>query len=142
MYDLQTSFYKQEAANWTYGIPLDASNSSSIARAGKCSYHAFEIVADWTLMCYKDWAMFAAAATTDTAVRDAMINQVYAYASANLDTWPFPVIYSQSNASQISGASRFVLSFSGQIIPDKYCQPLYWRSLCASGTLVSLPVLH
>lgn len=52
--------------------------------------------------------MFAAAATTETSVRDAMVDQIYAYASANLDTWPFPAVYSQNNASQIGGASRYV----------------------------------
>ncbi|KAL5508747.1 hypothetical protein ACEPAG_4726 [Sanghuangporus baumii] len=84
VYSLQTSFYKQQTSLWKYGIPLDNSNVSSITRS--------------------DWMMFAASSAFDTTVRDAMISQVWEYASANSDqNLPFPISYHPDSGSWIAG---------------------------------------
>ncbi|KAL5533549.1 hypothetical protein ACEPAG_9 [Sanghuangporus baumii] len=84
VYSLQTSFYKQQTSLWKYGIPLDSSNASSITRS--------------------DWMLFAASSASDTTVRDAMISQVWEYASVNSNqNLPFPISYYPNNGSWVSG---------------------------------------
>ncbi|KAL5508744.1 hypothetical protein ACEPAG_4723 [Sanghuangporus baumii] len=84
VYSLQTSFYKQQTSLWKYGIPLDSSNASSITRS--------------------DWMLFAASSASDTTVRDAMISQVWEYASVNSNqNLPFPISYHPDSGSGVTG---------------------------------------
>ncbi|EJC98586.1 DUF1793-domain-containing protein [Fomitiporia mediterranea MF3/22] len=84
VYDTQTQFYKSQLSQWNYGIPMDLSNTSSVARA--------------------DWMMFAAASTSDISIRDAMHLQIHEYISAFLpQNLPFPILYNPRDGTQIGG---------------------------------------
>ncbi|EJD08023.1 DUF1793-domain-containing protein [Fomitiporia mediterranea MF3/22] len=84
VYVAQTEFYRSQLSQWQYGIPMDASNTSSVTRS--------------------DWMMFAAASTSDISVRDAMHSQIHGYISAFLPQHlPFPILFSPRDGTQIGG---------------------------------------
>ena len=96
-------------ALWKYGIPLDSSNSSSISRSGKF----FTVSIENATKLILDWMMFAASSTSDTTTRNAMISQVWEYASVNSDqNLPFPVLYDPDNGMRTSGVGRYGFLFS------------------------------
>lgn len=51
--------------------------------------------------------MFTAAFASDNVLRDALIAQVHAYASASTQFQPFEVVYNPITGDQITGSSRF-----------------------------------
>ncbi|EJC98583.1 uncharacterized protein FOMMEDRAFT_96129 [Fomitiporia mediterranea MF3/22] len=90
VYDTQTQYYKSQTSLFKCGIPLDASNMSSTAH----------------------WMMFGSAAVTDTTVRDAMIEQIRSYLSAELQNRPFPILYNPRDGTQLGGENRCVIGLS------------------------------
>ncbi|KAK0486184.1 hypothetical protein IW261DRAFT_1663945 [Armillaria novae-zelandiae] len=81
IYNNQDNFYSNEADSTSarYGIPYD----SSITNEAKTH-----------------WTMFAAGASSNSAVRDTLITLVHTKASTNTSAGVFPLSYSPSNGNQ------------------------------------------
>lgn len=86
-----------------FGFQLDNSNAS-LTRSGKP-------ISRYTCISLSfmdlDWMMFTAAFASDNVLRDALIAQVHAYASASTQFQPFEVVYNPITGDQITGSSRF-----------------------------------
>lgn len=54
--------------------------------------------------------MFTAAIASDTTLRDALIDQVHAYASSSQSKEPFNVLYNPLDSRSLSGTGRSVSS--------------------------------
>ena len=89
-------------ASFPFGLPLD-SNNLQTSRSGQFSPIANSYSPDEFDL---DWTMFIAAIASNNTLRDGLISFLHAYASPNLDSQPFAVVYNLRNGSQISGVSR------------------------------------
>ena len=89
-------------AKFPFGLPLD-SNDVQTSRSGQFSPIGIPCPADKSDL---DWTMFIAAIASNNTLRDGLISFLHAYASPNLDSQPFAVVYNPQDGSQISGVSR------------------------------------
>ncbi|KAL5536342.1 hypothetical protein ACEPAF_163 [Sanghuangporus sanghuang] len=75
VYTLLTTSYQTAANQAKYGIPLNNSPNQNTST---------------------NWMMFAASTMTDNATRNQLVSQIHAYASNNLNKFPFASIYDPS----------------------------------------------
>ncbi|KAI0793185.1 hypothetical protein C8Q75DRAFT_548169 [Abortiporus biennis] len=80
IYQVVTQYYKSLATSsfaTPFGLPIDSTITTNLANSA--------------------WTMFTAAVTTDTVVRDSLINPIWAHASTNNNSTPFPLQYRLDN---------------------------------------------
>ncbi|KAK0199092.1 hypothetical protein F5146DRAFT_120113 [Armillaria mellea] len=89
IYSNQDTFYSHEAdTSGVYGIQYD----SSVTNQAK-----------------SHWTMFAAGASNNTTVRDALISLVHTKAGLNVSAGVFPLTYDPNNGTSISGQARYAI---------------------------------